>query len=240
MHHTAPQPQQRAHSKAALARQPWQYPQSRSESSSDSECLSPRRSPADLARQPAWGPAALSGCRPNRARLPQMAATAARAHRPPAAGSADDVVARVKQQFAGARDLQIDLLAAELLQSGGLGTGSLVYGPPATGKTAVVRWAATAVPAPAALLRLPSTSQLTLVCLLAPSHIPARALLQALGVRHAYVDCVEGTRPRALLPLVLQQLKSGKRMRDSGYDCGVKCDSMADFRQQLPGEPVLA
>ena len=170
-----------------------------------------------------------------------MAATAARAHRPPVAGSADAAVARVKQQFAGARDLQIDLLAAELLQSGGLGTGCLVYGPPATGKTAVVRWAAARCssrarcPPARALLNRPAHPGV-----LVPSHTPARALLRALGVRHAYVDCVEGTRPRALLPLVLQQLKSGKRMRDSGYDCGVKCDSMADFRLQLPGEPVPA
>lgn len=76
-----------------------------------------------------------------------MAATAARAHRPlvpPAAGSADAAVAvaRVKQQFAGARDQQIDQLTTELLQtSNDLGTGCLVYGPPATGKTTVVRWA---------------------------------------------------------------------------------------------------
>ena len=75
-----------------------------------------------------------------------MAATAARAPRLPAAPPASGVdaaaaVACVKQQFAGARDQQIDLLAAELLQSGGLGTGGLVYGPPATGKTAIVRWA---------------------------------------------------------------------------------------------------
>lgn len=176
-----------------------------------------------------------------------MAATAARAHRPlvpPAAGSADAAVAvaRVKQQFAGARDQQIDQLTTELLQiSNDLGTGCLVYGPPATGKTAVVRWAAARCssrarcPPARALLNRPAHPGV-----LVPSHTPARALLRALGVRHAYVDCVEGTRPRALLPLVLQQLKSGKRMRDSGYDCGVKCDSMADFRLQLPGEPVPA
>ncbi|PRW18369.1 origin recognition complex subunit 5-like [Chlorella sorokiniana] len=127
-----------------------------------------------------------------------MATTAARTHRPPA-GGADAAVALVKQRFAGARDTQIDLLAAELLQSGGLGTGCLVYGPPATGKTAIVR-----------------------------------SLLRALGVRHVYVNCPESPRPRALLASVLQQLRGGKRMRESGYDCGVKCDSMADFRLHLP------
>lgn len=73
-----------------------------------------------------------------------MSVTAARAHRPPTAPAADgaaaaSAVARVKQQFVGFRDQQIDLLAAELLKSGSLGTGCLVYGPPATGKTAIVR-----------------------------------------------------------------------------------------------------
>jgi len=63
-----------------------------------------------------------------------------------------------------------------------------------------------------------------------------RGLLRALGLRHAYINCHETTRVRPLLASILHQLKGGKRLRDEGYACGAKCDSLADFRLQLPGE----
>jgi Cdc6-like AAA superfamily ATPase len=62
-----------------------------------------------------------------------------------------------------------------------------------------------------------------------------RGLLGALHVRHAYVNCTEASRPRPLLCSLLHQLKGGKRQRDDGYDCGVKCDNIGDFRMQLSG-----
>ncbi|KAL4457995.1 hypothetical protein ABPG75_012860 [Micractinium tetrahymenae] len=62
-----------------------------------------------------------------------------------------------------------------------------------------------------------------------------RALLQALRVRHAYVNCVESSRPRPLLCSLLHQLKGGKRQRDELYECAVKCDGIAEFQLALPG-----
>ncbi|EFN58433.1 hypothetical protein CHLNCDRAFT_50195 [Chlorella variabilis] len=62
-----------------------------------------------------------------------------------------------------------------------------------------------------------------------------RGLLSALRLRHAYVNCHESSRVRPLLSSLLHQLKGGKRQRDDAYECGAKCDSLADFRLQLPG-----
>lgn len=164
-------------------------------------------------------------------------------------------LAALKQHFPG-REQAIDQLAAELCRSGSLGTNLLVYGPPATGKTAVVRcaegwgrdgqggqeaglqsggpasrsWAAAAAPFPASATptRTPPPSYPPPTCL-------SRALLRTLQVRHAYVNCNEAARARPLLASVLHQLKGGKRQRDECYDAGVKCDGIADFRLQLPG-----
>lgn len=110
-----------------------------------------------------------------------------------------NLVARVKQRYPFREEI-IDVLAADLLRQSSLGVNCLLYGPPATGKTAV-----------------------------------ARVLLTVLGVRHAYINCNEASRPRSLLCSVLHQLKGGKRQRDEGYDCGIKCDTIQDFRLQLPG-----
>ena len=68
-----------------------------------------------------------------------------------------------------------------------------------------------------------------------PLLCPRRGLLSTLRLRHAYINCNETSRVRPLLCSVLHQLKGGKRQRDDGYECGVKCDSIADFRTQLPG-----
>lgn len=62
-----------------------------------------------------------------------------------------------------------------------------------------------------------------------------RALLKALRVRHAYVNCTESARPRPLLCSLMHQLKGGKRQRDERYECDVKCDTVAEFGLALPG-----
>ena len=183
-------------------------------------------------------------------------------------------LASLRQQFP-CREQAVDQLAAELSRGSRPGTACFVYGPPATGKTAVVRWGqpaggvgpvalqrrilhpdmhALAVPTPLRPLvvrlghrplhpcdpppRLASPASLAR----RPPPYPARpaarrGLLSALRLPHAYVNCNEhGARPRSLLASVLHQLKGGKRQREDGYDTALKCDSLADFRLQLPGE----
>jgi hypothetical protein len=59
-------------------------------------------------------------------------------------------------------------------------------------------------------------------------------LLRALGVRHAYVNCVESARTRHVLSSILLQLGGGARRRQDGYAGGARCDSLADFLRAVP------
>lgn len=94
----------------------------------------------------------------------------------------------------------MDQLAEWLGCSGGQAAPCLVYGPGATGKTAVVRWVAARWCSGVAahmLPRLPCApacyaSCIGALCWPLTACLPAcRALLEALHVRHAYVNCVE-------------------------------------------------
>jgi origin recognition complex subunit 5 len=68
-----------------------------------------------------------------------------------------------------------------------------------------------------------------------------RELLEALGLRHAYVSAAEVSRPRQLFAPVLAQLRGAKRRRADGFaPPGARCDSAADFLAALPGAAAAA
>lgn len=62
-----------------------------------------------------------------------------------------------------------------------------------------------------------------------------RDLLQALALKHAYVNCNYVSRVRATATSIYHQLRGTKRQRDEGYDFyGSRCDSTSDFLLKLP------
>lgn len=62
-----------------------------------------------------------------------------------------------------------------------------------------------------------------------------RDVLRELQLAHAYVNCVEWTKPRPLLQSVLSQLKGRKRKASEGYSIDCRCENTAEFLVQLPG-----
>lgn len=189
--------------------------------------------------------------------------------------STSQVVERLKQRWP-CREQLIDQLAQRLSCTGSSQAPVFVFGPPATGKTAVVRWGPACLPCTgcrAALLQ----GRFELVCVQPaekdslPLCCCCRDVFRELGVRHAYVNCQEVARAKPLLSAILHQLKvrrltllpaglchqhnrlpaiagqpshnppctaltqGAKRRRDEGYDCGVKCESLAEFVHALPG-----
>lgn len=58
-------------------------------------------------------------------------------------------------------------------------------------------------------------------------------VLETVGARYAYVNCLENATPRQVLHAVLSQLKQNKRRKSTGYMADVKCDRLADFLPAL-------
>lgn len=73
-----------------------------------------------------------------------------------------------------------------------------------------------------------------------PACQPARfACIRAeMGGRRLAAASRPAAAPRAAPPCV-PQLKGGKRLREEGFECGGKCDTVAEFRLQLPGAPAV-
>lgn len=58
--------------------------------------------------------------------------------------------------------------------------------------------------------------------------------LKLSGIPHAYINCHEINRTKAILTSVLHQLKGNKRKRSEGYNTSIRCDNINDFLVALP------